>query len=861
MVPFRCAVVGLLLVPLVASAQPLDDDGKPLPEGAIARIGSAEFRSGGQLSPDGKLIVSGFNSVTIRETDTGKKLVEFLHSNENPARMFAFSTDNRRLAALDGYAKLSVYDAQSGKPIWSSDNQKLKDPTRDRHIRAMKFVDGDKMIALACSPSELASGTGELYPHKQSGGYGWQVVLVDAAKGEMLPSHQLDDAKKAALKELGDGYAMVHVALSPTGERMAWLASPAKPDADGKSAVFVYETVSGKLLHTLKDLPKTYRADLPDEAEHIVWFPMRPEKIGSGVAVPGSVRSVPGGKERFRFDYRFEPWADSSIWDTVAAQAVPVRSAVRIRESLVTFDGFGATRWDWTTGKKLDERPLPVNPYFVEVSFSTDRRRLMITEGGNGRLTDGEVALPKDRVWFSYKPIARFLPDGKLRLTTAPQQDIAYGRRVDVWDPKTRTITESKRLPAFLGSSGPGGMDSDEKLCVGQDWESGETFVRDVTINKRLCQLEGVKRNNSMHSIWCEMSHDGTRVLTYSVEPDSMKRTSLLVRWFDARTGEELGRLDIPARDANTHAGTPARWVSADGSVFGYCAPDQRLVLVDCATRKPVATLGVPRVYRPGARYTTTTFTFLRDTGFVLERAETYQPNMIVAKLVDREFTIWDREGHALRRFPRTLEFIPWVLSTDGRTFVHFEKSKPVELYETATARLRDTLTFPAGIEVYWPHPADLEPWTYFSPDGKLFATPVGGTVLVWDVDKLRKNMAFPAPKTAKDAEALWAKLGDADPAAADPALRALIAAPEPTLAVMTERLKPARAAAGEFDRPNVAPTCLRELRALEVLERIGTPEAKKIVEAVVKGRPDALLTREAKLVLDRWSAKAPTAR
>jgi WD40 repeat protein len=821
----------------------LDADGKPLPEGAVARIGSAKFRSGGQLSPDGKLVVSGYTTLAIRETDTDKKLVEFLYSKENGARMFAFATDNRRLATCDGYAKLSVYDARSGKPIWSSDNQKLKDPTRSRYIRAMKFVDGDKMIALACSPSELASGTGELYPHKQSGGYGWQVVLVDAEKGETLPSHQLDDAKKAALKELGDGYAMVHVAFSPTGERMAWLASPAKPEADGKSAVFVYETVSGKLLHALKDLPKTYRVDLPDEAEHIVWFPLRPEKIGSGVAVPGSVRSVPSGNERFRFDYRFEPRAYTSIWDSVAAHAVPVRSAVRMGDSLVAFDGFGATRWDWATGKKLDERPLPVNPYFVEVGFSTDRKRLMITEGGNGRLTDGEVALPKDRVWFPHSPIVRFLPDGKLRLTTAPEQDIAYGRRVDVWDPKTRTIVESKRYPAFAGLSRYGYMDADGKVRVGQDWESGETFVRDVTINKRLCQLEGVKRNNSMHHIWYEMSPDGSRVLTYSVEPDSTKRTSLLVRWFDSHTGKELGRLDIPARDADTHAGTPARWFSADGSVFGYCAPDQRLVLVDCATRKPVAALGVPRVYRPGARYTTSTFTFLRDAGFVLERVETYEPDMIAAKLVAREFTIWDREGHALRRFSRTIEFIPWALSTDGRTFAHFEKSKPVELYETATGKLRDTLTFPAGIEVSWPHPADLEPWTYFSPDGKLFATPVGGTVLVWDVDKLRTSKALPAPKHAKEAEPLWDNLGDADPAAAEPALRALIAAPKKALEVLKDRVKPA----------NAVPAPVQQVRALEVLERIGTPEAKKIVETVAGGRADAVLTREAKLVLSRW--------
>jgi hypothetical protein len=58
------------------------------------------------------------------------------------------------------------------------------------------------------------------------------------------------------------------------------------------------------------------------------------------------------------------------------------------------------------------------------------------------------------------------------------------------------------------------------------------------------------------------------------------------------------------------------------------------------------------------------------------------------------------------------------------------------------------------------------------------------------------------------------------------------------------------------FDGLHLPDRVLRDLRSLEVLERIGTPEAKKVVEAVAKGHADALLTREAKLALDRWSGK-----
>ena len=41
-------------------------------------------------------------------------------------------------------------------------------------------------------------------------------------------------------------------------------------------------------------------------------------------------------------------------------------------------------------------------------------------------------------------------------------------------------------------------------------------------------------------------------------------------------------------------------------------------------------------------------------------------------------------------------------------------------------------------------------------------------------------------------------------------------------------------------------------LRALEVLERIGTPEARQILLSLAKGAPEAALTQEAKASLER---------
>jgi hypothetical protein len=57
------------------------------------------------------------------------------------------------------------------------------------------------------------------------------------------------------------------------------------------------------------------------------------------------------------------------------------------------------------------------------------------------------------------------------------------------------------------------------------------------------------------------------------------------------------------------------------------------------------------------------------------------------------------------------------------------------------------------------------------------------------------------------------------------------------------------------LEDPRTAPPHLRELRALEVLERIGGTEARRLVERVAAGYADDLLTREARRVLERWPA------
>jgi hypothetical protein len=50
----------------------------------------------------------------------------------------------------------------------------------------------------------------------------------------------------------------------------------------------------------------------------------------------------------------------------------------------------------------------------------------------------------------------------------------------------------------------------------------------------------------------------------------------------------------------------------------------------------------------------------------------------------------------------------------------------------------------------------------------------------------------------------------------------------------------------------------LRRLRAVAVLEHIGTPEARQVLENLAGGEPEARLTREAKASVARLSRRPP---
>jgi hypothetical protein len=196
-----------------------------------------------------------------------------------------------------------------------------------------------------------------------------------------------------------------------------------------------------------------------------------------------------------------------------------------------------------------------------------------------------------------------------------------------------------------------------------------------------------------------------------------------------------------------------------------------------------------------------------------------------------------------------------------------------------------------------------------FSPDGKhLVSGAADTTAIVWDVAALiRKSQQRRAEPTRKQLEDWWTDLASADAERAYSALWALADARQRAVPFLAEQLRPAPAVDGkhiaqliaeldsnrfavrqqaakkleqlgdiaapalkkvlenapslELQRrierllPKVSglnSEVLRGIRAVEALERIGTPEARKVLAALTSGAPEARLTREARAALQR---------
>jgi hypothetical protein len=377
-----------------------------------------------------------------------------------------------------------------------------------------------------------------------------------------------------------------------------------------------------------------------------------------------------------------------------------------------------------------------------------------------------------------------------------------------------------------------------------------------------------------------------SQVFAASFSPDSKHVASgaaeRVLRVWDAGTLRQTQTID-----ADTQFNVYAVAFSPDGKTVASAGQDRIVRLWDASSGREIQR-------------------FTGHIDVVVSLAFTPDGRGLFSASHDRSIRLWELStGKERLNFSGHTSLVRSVaVSPDGRTVASGAYDNTVRLWDALTGRELKRLDGHRG--TVWA--------VAFSPDGKLLASGAEDrSVRLWKVTEWTER---PAPKgeklAAREVAARWNDLGDEDGPKAFKAVAELTQSADSALVYFKEHLKPVRELDGEahknvtkliadleaedfatrkkamdalsalgtpaapqlrqalakagdvdlrlrlfvvlraMDSTGASPEQLRTLRALEVLERIRTAEAKELLGALAKGVPDAYLTQQAKASLAR---------
>jgi WD40 repeat protein len=360
-----------------------------------------------------------------------------------------------------------------------------------------------------------------------------------------------------------------------------------------------------------------------------------------------------------------------------------------------------------------------------------------------------------------------------------------------------------------------------------------------------------------------------------------------VVRCWDAGTGKEVSAVAVPWK----WEGALRVCFSPGGRLIAACTGNTTVHLWDTVGRKELRrlTLGDPE-----------------DPGEAVVKVALSERHLAAA---DANLTLHLRDlatGAELRRIKLQESTAYLAFSASGRlvavggAMMRTPVTELIQVFEVATGAEVNRFTTEREIAIN-----SLE-CLAFSPDGRDLAAGYNDcTILIWDLAGREKAEAV----SRRQMDSLWADLASPNAQEAFRAVWRLQGSPAQAVAFLANRLRPADTAAearlrgwvvdldhDNFDRRERAshelqqadqfaesvlrraleadpsaekkrrveqlletliakgpsPEWLRTTRALEVLEIVATPEAGRVLEELAKGAPDARLTQEAKIALER---------
>jgi WD40 repeat protein len=499
--------------------------------------------------------------------------------------------------------------------------------------------------------------------------------------------------------------------------------------------------------------------------------------------------------------------------------------------------------------------------YVYSIAFSPDGKTLATGNTGGLGLWDVATFRPKSPpVGHQGQVLAvLFLAGGRELLTGG------YGRPVFRWDRAGRQLAQW---------SGPGRWNGN--LVLSPDGKTLAAAGPDLSV-VLLDPVTGKERLRFTNHLPRRASASAPMSLVFT--PDSRRIFSATqgidfhIRAWEAATGKEHLTIDT------TREATSGLALSPDGRTL-YAARLAGPVRVhDAATGKELRQIGKP--------------------GLGASRLTLSPDGRRLAAILSSETCVWDAAtGAELVRLPRPRGYAPGLaFSVDGRTLALLSEDEPLRLWEVASGQVR--------LEVRGHEGAAR--CVVFARDGRLLATgSADTTALLWD---LRALPLVGDTVPGRSLDALWEGLAS-DSKTAFRAVTRMVQAGNKSVALVAERLKPTKGRAlerliAELDDKgfrvreratqelvalgHVAEPALRQalarptstearlrierilarlgenrlrqadrlrgLRALEVLEGIGSLEARKLLEAFAGGIPGAEQTVEARAALPRLAA------
>jgi RNA polymerase sigma factor (sigma-70 family) len=816
--------------------------GGPLPAGARVRLGTLKWRHGVTsvaFTPDGKAILTGGTDDSIRLWDrqTGKEIRRF-QGPPGPSDMngpsgpiwVALSGNGKYLAANYWNRGIMIWELESGNELrrmpggafgagmlqLTSDGKTLVFRGWNQWAlvletltgKELQVIKGQQQMAgpigfnpasagMAVSPDgkTLASAVVEA---PLGGLSGYFVNLIDLESGKVTRQIEESDAVSA-------------VAYSPNGKVLAYGTGLAILLRDAKTAKEIRKIKAPNHVTALAFSPdnKLVAAKAGDLLIRI-WDAgtgQEIHKLGEGINNAGFMQ--PSLMQSFAFspDSKFlVASAGSSLrmWDVGTGKEVPLSGGHQgpvtgfvvapDGKTVVSRGGDKALRWDAVTGKELGGFRLPLGTY--SVAFTADSR------------------------------------------TAA----LSIGERIHVVDAVTGK--ELRQLP------GPGGkcavalaFSPNGKVLASRGWSEIQLFdALHGTLLKQIA-LPAYQLPDPRAGI----AGDNVTTMTLAFSPDGQTLAGPVrdtLRFWDVTTAKEIGKSALPQAVTGMMAYSP------DGRVLALENTDQTISLWETATGKERGRIG----HKAAADSTA---------------EPPFRQGLILAFSPDGGL-LATRAGH---------DVVVWEVV--------------------------------AGKEVgrFKGHEEDITALAFF-PDGKsLVSGSADTTSLVWDAGKLKREASAPAAVLQpKEVDALWADLAGDDAAKAFRSILTLASAKQ-TVPYLRERMQPVppvdpkiiQQLIADLDSDNfqtrtkaskeleklgeAAVPALREVlagktsletqqrvqpilakltsgvltveqvrlvRAVEVLERLATPEARQLLQSLAEGAPGALPTEQARAALGR---------